>query len=165
MSVSGEGLRDPRAAERLGLGLALLTVLWAGVLHHGLGPSFRRKSFLEPSSFLLGDVPGTLLPALAVLVLPSFALAVAVAFLSRSALTRDLAFELVLPDAAVVDVELFDAAGRRVATLAQGPFVAGRHTLNVPQSQRLASGMYFARANVRTANQSFEQVVKAIRLR
>jgi hypothetical protein len=91
VTVSGEGLRDPRAAERLGLGLALLTVLWAGVLHHGLGPSFRRKSFLEPSSFLLGDVPGTLLPALAVLVLPSFALAVAVAFLSRSALTRTAA--------------------------------------------------------------------------
>jgi hypothetical protein len=85
------GQRGPQAAERLGLGLALLTVLWAAVLHHGLGPPFRKSSFLEPSSFLLGDVPDEVLPALAVLVLPSAALALAVAFLSRSALARMLA--------------------------------------------------------------------------
>lgn len=91
MSLADQGLRDPRAAERLGFGLALLTVVWAGLLHHGLGPSFRKGSFIEPSSFLVGDVPDQLLPALAVLVLPSLALAVAVAFLSRSALARTLA--------------------------------------------------------------------------
>jgi hypothetical protein len=85
------GLRGTGAAERVGWGLALLTVIWAGLLHHGLGPSFRKGSFIEPSSFLLGDVPDELLPALAVLVLPPLALAVAVAFVSRSALARTLA--------------------------------------------------------------------------
>jgi hypothetical protein len=91
VSLAAKGLREPRAAERLGFGLALLTLLWAALLHHGLGPPFRRSSFIEPSSFLLGDVPDEVLPALAVLVLPSLALAVAVAFLSRSALARTLA--------------------------------------------------------------------------
>jgi len=91
VNLAGEGLRDPRAAERLGWGLALGTVLWAALLHHGLGPPFRRSSFLEPTSFLLGDVPDEVLPALAVLVLPSAALALAVGFLARSALARTLA--------------------------------------------------------------------------
>jgi hypothetical protein len=91
VSLAGAGLRDPGAAERLGWGLTLLTLIWAGLLHHGLGPSFRKSSFIEPSSFLLGDVPDELVPALAVLVLPSLALAVAVAFVSRSTLARTLA--------------------------------------------------------------------------
>jgi hypothetical protein len=88
--LAGEPARDPGAAERLGWGLTLLTLIWAGLLHHGLGPSFRKSSWIEPSSFLLGDVPDELLPALAVLVLPSLALAIAVAFVSRSTLARTL---------------------------------------------------------------------------
>lgn len=91
MSPPGEGLRGAGAAERVGWGLTLSTVIWAGLLHHGLGPSFGKGSFIAPSSFLLGDVPDELLPALAVLVLPSLALTVAVAFVSRSALARTLA--------------------------------------------------------------------------
>ena len=91
MSLAGVAPRELGAARRLAWGLAFLTVGWAALLHHGLGPKFRHSSFIQPSSFLVGDVPDELLPALAVLVLPSLALALAVAFLSRSALARTLA--------------------------------------------------------------------------
>jgi len=80
-----------RAALGVGWAGALLSLLWAALLHHGLGPSFRKGSWLEPSSFLLGDVPDELLPAFALLVLPCAALALAVAFTTRSVLARALA--------------------------------------------------------------------------
>jgi hypothetical protein len=78
-------------AGRLAGGLTGGTFLWAGLVHHGIGPHFRSSSWIAPSSFLRGEVPEALLPALAVLVLPSLALAVAVAFLTRSSLMRTLA--------------------------------------------------------------------------
>jgi hypothetical protein len=78
-------------AGRLAGGLTFGTFLWAAWVHHGIGPHFRSGSWIEPSSFLRGEVPEALLPALAVLVLPSLALAVAVAFLTRSSLLRTLA--------------------------------------------------------------------------
>jgi hypothetical protein len=56
-----------------------------------MGPSFRKGSWIEPSSFLWGDVPDELLPALALLVLPCLALALAVGFVTSSALARTLA--------------------------------------------------------------------------
>lgn len=91
MNPPSEGAAASRAAERLGWGLAVGTLIWAALLHRGIGPSFSKGSFLEPTSFLLGDVPGDLLPALAVLVLPSAAVAAAVCFVTRSALARTLA--------------------------------------------------------------------------
>jgi hypothetical protein len=80
-----------RTGLRAGWAGAGLTVFWAALLHHGLGPGFRKGSWIEPSSFLIGDVPDELLPALAVLVLPSVAVAVAVCFVTRSVLARTLA--------------------------------------------------------------------------
>jgi len=79
------------SAQRAGWAGALLSLLWAALLHHGVGPDFRKGSWIEPSSFLIGDVPDTLLPALAVLVLPCAAIAVAVGFVTRSVLARTLA--------------------------------------------------------------------------
>jgi hypothetical protein len=72
----------PHGAQRAGWAGALLTLAWAAGLHQGLRP---------PSGFLLGSVPHELLPALALLVLPSAAVAVAVAFVAPSALARTLA--------------------------------------------------------------------------
>ena len=65
------------------------------------------------------------------------------------------AFELALPEASEVRVELFDATGRRAGTLAPGRLVAGRHRLalagfGAPPARR-AAGVYFARARVRPA--------------
>jgi hypothetical protein len=56
-----------------------------------MGPSFRKGSWIEPNSFLWGTVPDELLPALALLVLPCVAIAVAVCFVTPSALARTLA--------------------------------------------------------------------------
>ncbi len=88
-------MKEAGAAEstalRAGWAGALLSVLWAALIHHGVGPQFRKGSWIEPSSFLIGHVPDTLLPALAVLVLPCAALAVAVGFVTRSGLARALA--------------------------------------------------------------------------
>lgn len=78
---------------------------------------------------------------------------------------KRLAFELDLPAPAEVNVAVYDVAGREVATLADGPLGAGRHVLGVGAGRELASGMYFARATVRTAGRSIERVAKAILLR
>ncbi|MEN8159746.1 MAG: hypothetical protein ABFS41_06735, partial [Myxococcota bacterium] len=80
-----------RWAGRHAAALTLGTFGWAAFVHHGIGPPFSRSSWIEPSSFLLGEVPDELLPALAVLVLPVLAQTVAVGFLTRSALVRTLA--------------------------------------------------------------------------
>ena len=96
MRLPGDAARDPNATERLGWGLVLLTLIWAAVLHWAIGP------YSRGSSFLRGSVPGELLPALAVLVLPSAALAIAVCFLSRSALARTLAGVATLTSACFV---------------------------------------------------------------
>jgi hypothetical protein len=110
VKLSGASLAEPRATERLAWGLVALTALWAALLHHGLGPGFRKNSLIEPSSFLRGDVPDEVLPALALLVLPSVALTVAIAFLSRSALARTLAGIATLASACFVFYGL-EAAG------------------------------------------------------
>ncbi len=91
MNAPGQGAPASRGAERLGWGLATATLTWAALLHRGIGPPFRKDSIIEPTSFLLGDVPHELLPALALLVLPSAAVAAAVCLVTRSALARTLA--------------------------------------------------------------------------
>ncbi len=50
-----------------------------------------------------------------------------------------------LPAAARVELAVYDVLGRRVATLADGPFGAGRHAV-VLDGSRLASGVYVVRA-------------------
>jgi photosystem II stability/assembly factor-like uncharacterized protein len=54
------------------------------------------------------------------------------------------AVEVALPSASAVRVQLFDAAGRRVATLADGRLGAGRHRLQI-DGRGLAAGVYVAR--------------------
>lgn len=80
-----------RNGARFGLAFTTLALLWAAFLHHGMGPSFRSDSWIEPSSFLWGEVPDALAGALAVLVLPCLALAIAIGFVTRSSLARTLA--------------------------------------------------------------------------
>jgi len=52
---------------------------------------------------------------------------------------------LSLPDAATVEVALYDVLGRRVVVLHEGPLEAGEHALMVDTS-RLAAGVYVVRA-------------------
>ena len=52
-----------------------------------------------------------------------------------------LAFDL--PQAAQVELSVFDLLGRRIAVLAQGEYAAGTHTLRLDASA-WASGTYFA---------------------
>ncbi len=54
-----------------------------------------------------------------------------------------------LPEYSDADVSVFDIAGKRVATLAHGPFPAGRHSVTWNSSdrdgRRVANGIYFVR--------------------
>ena len=79
-----------RTALLTGWAGALLSLAWAAMLHQGIGPSFR-SGWLHPTAFLRGDVPDELGAALAVLVLPCAALAIAVCFLTKSSVARTLA--------------------------------------------------------------------------
>ena len=46
-----------------------------------------------------------------------------------------------------MSVAVFDALGRRVATLHEGPLAAGEHTLTLdPKAASLRSGVYVVRA-------------------
>ena len=76
-----------------------------------------------------------------------------------SAGPRGAAFLLDLPANADVDIELFDVAGRRRAVLAHGPLAAGSHRIDAPD--RIARGVYFAQARVRTAG---ERAVRSARI-
>ena len=57
--------------------------------------------------------------------------------------------EFDLPSAANAELAVFDAAGRRVATLVQGELPAGRHSASwdgmAAGGERVAAGLYFAR--------------------
>jgi hypothetical protein len=57
------------------------------------------------------------------------------------------AVEISLPETSVIRVQLFDAAGRRVATLADGRRAAGRHRI-VVDGRGLAAGAYVVRLEV-----------------
>lgn len=60
----------------------------------------------------------------------------------------DAAFTLALPRAGAVEVEVFDVAGTRVATLARGAYAAGVHALRWPVTAGRGAppGVYFVRA-------------------
>jgi len=73
-------------------------------------------------------------------------------------------FALDLPDACAARVILLDVMGRQVATLANGTLSAGRHLLNV-DADRVGNGVYFARAEVRTANGRWVRTARAVVIR
>lgn len=62
---------------------------------------------------------------------------------------REAWIDLSLPHAGIVDLEVFDLAGRRVATLLRGPLGAGRHSLawegEVLRSGMPRAGVYYLR--------------------
>jgi hypothetical protein len=58
-----------------------------------------------------------------------------------------------LPDAGLMDVGVYDLAGRRVATIANGIFTPGEHNVPWAASERLGAGAYIVRLN--TGNRSF----------
>jgi hypothetical protein len=77
---------------------------------------------------------------------------------------RDLArLSFALPQPGVARLEVFDLAGRRVATLAEGDLVAGRHVrgwdLRDDGGRRVASGIYVVRLTARTAGLTRRLVV------
>lgn len=57
----------------------------------------------------------------------------------------DVSFEMALPEAHDVSVEVFDLVGRRIATLASGRYEPGYHALRWP-SGGAGAGIYFVRA-------------------
>ncbi|MFN8586583.1 MAG: FG-GAP-like repeat-containing protein [Candidatus Eisenbacteria bacterium] len=65
-----------------------------------------------------------------------------------------VALAFTLPSATPVRVEIFDAAGRRVRSLAEGPRAAGRHVLKWDgrdaQGRRAAPGLYLVRMTSRS---------------
>jgi hypothetical protein len=75
--------------------------------------------------------------------------------ISPSPIRRDATVRFALPSIAVVDLSLFDLAGRKVATLLNGRQPAGRYSFTWTASGQLPAGLYFARfragAEVRTA--------------
>jgi T5SS/PEP-CTERM-associated repeat protein len=77
-----------------------------------------------------------------------------------------MAYELDLPEPADVQVRVYDLAGREVARLADGALARGRHRLDVPsRGDPPASGVYFARAVVRTNAGTVVRTARAVRLR
>jgi len=72
----------------------------------------------------------------------------------RAALTLDL------PAAAEVELSLFDFAGRRIAVLRRGPEGAGQHAY--VWSAASPSGIYLARARVRTAEGLIERTTRVL---
>lgn len=69
---------------------------------------------------------------------------------------REPGFALDLPADAVVTLDVYDVAGRRVAALHDGPLAAGRHRFALAPGAGVArppaSGVYFGRARVRAAD-------------
>jgi hypothetical protein len=72
--------------------------------------------------------------------------------------------EFVLPEAGEARLELFDLGGRRVATLAEGPFRAGVHRVRWEgrgETGALPAGLYFVR--LRAGGQVRSQAVPVLR--
>lgn len=73
-------------------------------------------------------------------------------------------FELDLSDRANTQVDLFDAAGRRVAALFRGHLPAGRHTIRWDGRDRsgreAAAATYYARASVEGRSAGIQRVIK-----
>ena len=57
-----------------------------------------------------------------------------------------------LPVSGMVDLDIFDITGRRVATLVHGHRDAGQHTVNFNASDKLGSGIYICRLTIGGTN-------------
>jgi len=78
--------------------------------------------------------------------------------------SRALAFALELPEAAEVALEVFDVAGRRVATLHDGALPPGRHRFDAGLSARAAGGLYIARATVSGPHGTIVRTARSVRV-
>ncbi|MCB0287909.1 MAG: T9SS type A sorting domain-containing protein, partial [Calditrichaeota bacterium] len=67
-----------------------------------------------------------------------------------------------LPESAKVKVQIFDLLGRRVATLANRQFIAGRYELQWQPEAQISSGVYFYRID---AGEKFVQTRRMIFIR
>jgi hypothetical protein len=79
---------------------------------------------------------------------PSLPTQIAFTMAGANPVRGEARFHLALPQAATVDLTLFDVAGRRVATLARGEYPAGDHVLvwdPGAAAPRVSSGIYFVR--------------------
>jgi hypothetical protein len=74
-----------------------------------------------------------------------------------------------LPEAADVILEIFDFSGRRVAGVHQGHLAAGSRSFVLPEGrsvpERLASGVYLARATVRSAGHTTVRSARVLLVR
>ncbi len=66
-----------------------------------------------------------------------------------------------LPVRSQVKLSVFDLLGREVATLADGPFEAGLHTVNWNASE-MSSGVYFYRLDAQGGQQNFNSTRKVV---
>jgi hypothetical protein len=77
-------------------------------------------------------------------------------------------FELSLPAAAEVRLDVFDATGRRIGTLADSPLASGRHTFALDSSRlgaaHLPSGVYFAIAEIAGGGQGARRATARVLL-
>lgn len=83
-----------------------------------------------------------------------------VAFGRPNPVRTNHAITFALPEAGPVTVEVFSADGRMVQQVANGPFAAGRHTLEWNVERSLPAGMYFyqVRAGERQASGKFIRI-------
>ncbi len=92
----------------------------------------------------------------------------ALRFFGRSS-PRGASFVLDLPWAAELKGRLYDAAGREVARLADGPRPAGTHVFAINKSdgaaQGLPSGVYFARVSVMGGGANEARIARVVVLR
>jgi len=90
----------------------------------------------------------------------------ALRFSARSEGGGAATFMLALPDPAAVTITLFDARGRRLGLLRNAAEAAGVHDYAIGSGQvngaALASGVYFARAEVRTASGTQVRTARAV---
>lgn len=66
-----------------------------------------------------------------------------------------------LPEAARVQLHVYDALGRQVASVFDGPLPGGRHTFEVDEARAWASGVYFARFTTLSGAVQTQRLVKA----
>ena len=61
-----------------------------------------------------------------------------------------------LPASGALEVDLFDARGRHMATLASGTYAQGEHTLALNVTPALAQGFYVCRIRATGINQALQ---------
>jgi hypothetical protein len=102
-------------------------------------------------------------------VTPQLAAPTTVALAARSQADGQILLALDLPEAAEVEVSLFDFNGRRVACLRQGPEAFGRHTFTwngiANGGELCPSGIYLARARVQSAAGETERHARVLVVR